>query len=104
MEKNNSKVFRLENEPQTLQFTYHFNNLISGFHASNAAMRVENDKLYFCKTSQIVSLFRLLINHPTMVNGYLYSSSINMRFANPIHFRCAQLVQHYGPEFVDAWL
>ena len=87
--------FSMANEVEMVQFTKHFNNLVSYFHFNNYGVRAKVDKIYCHKTSDILASFYMFLENPLRVTELL--NMPNIRANEPMHFRVAQLVQHYGP-------
>ncbi len=93
------RSFRLADEPVVCALSYHFNNIFTYFHPENEEIRLETDKGIYAHTSHILSVFQWLIHNEGYIEVYT-----EMRHAAPIEFRCAQMIQYYGPKAIKEWI
>lgn len=97
------KTFRLISEPSSYQLGYHFSNLVTYFHPINneSTFKSDIDKNITATTGQVIRIFEFLLFE---YNLELIEIFITKRKEFPIHFRCSQIINHYGAVQVRQWI
>lgn len=72
-------MFKLSNEPVDYQLTVHFSNLVQYADSTKPVLNAVND---ICRFESCIAIY------------------LNSRKTSPIHFRCAQLISHYGKDVI----
>jgi hypothetical protein len=91
------KQFRLAKDPTAVQISIHMNNMIRYYHPDNHSGRHPLDKKFFATDMQLIAAMRYLLTDTSYI-------AIQNKKDNPIGFRLAQLIIHYGPKSVENYL